>query len=129
MYFYANYSNLNDLSWMLTESFAGVTFCYLSYCPNLDYTAIAAIANSLITLKNNNEIRLDRIDIYGGLWDLNQDNGTYVKCSGSSLSPQAQLKVDLANCGNGGIHLNMYPLNTTTYPERLGSYLELPTCP
>ena len=114
---------------MLNENFAGVHYCYLSYCPNLDYTAFAAIASSLITLKNNNEIRLKRIDIYGGLWDQNQDNGTYFRCSGSSLSPQAQLKVNLANCGNGGIELNMYPLNTTTNPERLGNYAQLPTCP
>jgi hypothetical protein len=67
---------INDVSWMLNTSFAGVKHINLSYNP-IDYQSWANISSQLIALKNAGDIRLETVNMIYTAWDNKHCGGGY----------------------------------------------------
>lgn len=96
----ADHTNLNDMSWMLGDSFAGCEKIYMRYCLDLDYHTLHTIKDELITLKQNNQIRLTDIHLNSTKWDEGLKNcKLYPRCANGSYTQAMQLKKDLHDAG------------------------------
>ena len=111
-YMYLSYNDIQDMSWMVKDTFAGVRYCYLNYNYNLDYHSLMSIKDQLITLKQNGSLRLYRLELINSAWADKLNDGTYEKCTNGQLHESLQMRNELIDAGIQ-VHLSAtYPYST-----------------